>query len=396
MIRRNLAAAYSPLYFLAALGAGGVAVTFFLYLMFMVDHPDTPLVTFNHLWPLLSEGSALTRGLIGLGMGAMAVFSLLHFRLLGWNLREYRRFRNSPAFQHLKTQNTEATLMTIPLTLAMSINVAFVNGAVFIPDLWHYVEYLFPFALVAFLAIGVYALRLYTRFFTRLLTTGSFDFIDNNNLGQMVSVFAFAMIAVGLAAPGAMSHHQEVNAMGIFFSIFFASIAVVLGLIKFVLGFKSMLRLGIAPIGSPSLWIVIPILTLLGITMIRMSFGLQHGFNAPVSTAGLFVLTSVILSLQILFGLIGYSVMRRIGYFEDFLHGDQKHPGAYALICPGVALFVFGMFFIVFGLQKNGLVERFSLEYFLVLAPFVYIQLKTILTMLKLNRRLLQAEPAMA
>jgi hypothetical protein len=329
-------------------------------------------------------------------MGAMAVFSLLHFRLLGWNLREYRRFRNSPAFQHLKTQNTEATLMTIPLTLAMSINVAFVNGAVFIPDLWHYVEYLFPFALVAFLAIGVYALRLYTRFFTRLLTTGSFDFIDNNNLGQMVSVFAFAMIAVGLAAPGAMSHHQEVNAMGIFFSIFFASIAVVLGLIKFVLGFKSMLRLGIAPIGSPSLWIVIPILTLLGITMILMSFGLQHGFNAPVSTAGLFVLTSVILSLQILFGLIGYSVMRRIGYFEDFLHGDQKHPGAYALICPGVALFVFGMFFIVFGLQKNGLVERFSLEYFLVLAPFVYIQLKTILTMLKLNRRLLQAEPAMA
>ena len=30
---------YSPLYFLASLGAGGLAVTFFMYLMFWVPHP---------------------------------------------------------------------------------------------------------------------------------------------------------------------------------------------------------------------------------------------------------------------------------------------------------------------------------------------------------------------
>lgn len=396
MIRRNLGPAYSPLYFLSALGAGGMAVTFFLYLMFMVDHPDTPLVTFNHLWPLLCEGPPLTRGLIVLGMGAMLLFSLLHFRLLAWNIREYRLYRKTSSYQRLRTQNSETALMTIPLTLAMSVNVAFANGAVFIPDLWNYVEYLFPFALAAFLGIGVYALRLYTRFFTRVLTTGSFDFLDNNNLGQMLPVFAFAMIAVGLAAPGAMSHYQEVNAIGIFFSLFFISIALVLGFIKFVLGFKSMLRLGITPVASPSLWIVIPILTLFGITLIRMSFGLEHGFNEPVSAPGMFVLTSAILSLQILFGLVGYSVMKRIGYFQKFLNGDQKHPGAYALICPGVAFFVFGMFFIVFGLLRNGLIERFSLQYFIVLTPFVYVQIKTLLTMLKLNRRLLRGEPVPA
>lgn len=32
---------YHPLYFLASLGAGGMAVTFFLYFMFLVDHPDS-------------------------------------------------------------------------------------------------------------------------------------------------------------------------------------------------------------------------------------------------------------------------------------------------------------------------------------------------------------------
>ena len=38
----HAARAYSPLYFLASLGAGGLAVTFFMYLMFWVPHPGQP------------------------------------------------------------------------------------------------------------------------------------------------------------------------------------------------------------------------------------------------------------------------------------------------------------------------------------------------------------------
>lgn len=389
MIRRDLRETYSPLFFLAPLGAGGIAVTFFLYLMFMVDHPDTPLVTFHHLWPLLTAGGAVSRILVGAALAGLAFFSLLHLRLLLWNFREYRDYRRTAAFQALRRSNNETSLMAIPLTLAMAINVAFLLGAVFVPGLWAVVEYLFPLAILAFLAVGGFALQSYTRFFTRVLVEGSFNFRENNSLGQMVAIFAFAMVAVGLAAPGAMSQHMEVNAIGIFFAIFFASIAIVLGLVQFVLGFQSMLHLGVAPSAGPSLWIMIPILTLLGIAMIRMSFGLHHGFNEPVSPAGLFVLTSTVLSLQILFGVIGYAVMQRMGYFRDFLRGDQKHPGSYALVCPGVAFFVFGMFFIAFGLQKTGLVERFTLPYFVVLAPLVYIQVKTVMTMLTLNSRLL-------
>ena len=40
---------YSPLYFLAALGNGGLAITFFLYLMFLVPHKETPIPTFEAL-----------------------------------------------------------------------------------------------------------------------------------------------------------------------------------------------------------------------------------------------------------------------------------------------------------------------------------------------------------
>jgi hypothetical protein len=390
MIRRNLLESYSPLYFLAALGAGGIAVTFFIYLMFLVDHPDTPMVTFDHLWPLLRDGEPLIAGLVGTAMLGIALFSLLHLRLLIWNLIELRRFRRTGAYAGLRSSNAEATLMTLPLTLAMSINVMFVNGAVFVPDLWSIVEYLFPGAILAFVAVGLLALRIYARYFTRVIAGGDFDFADNNNLGQLVAVFAFAMVGVGLAAPGAMSHHVEINALGMFGAIFFATVAVILGLLKFVMGFKSMLYHGIAPAAGPSLWIVIPILTLLGIAVIRLNFGLAHGFAEPVSEPGLFVLTSAILSLQLLFGVLGYAVMRRVGYFRDYLHGDQRHPGSYALICPGVALFVFGMFFVHFGLVKNGLLERYSPVYFIALAPLVYVQVKTVVTMFRLNQRLLK------
>jgi hypothetical protein len=168
-------------------------------------------------------------------------------------------------------------------------------------------------------------------------------------------------------------------------------VALSMGLLKFVMGFKSMLLHGIAPAAGPSLWIMIPILTLLGIALIRMNFGLAHGFDQPVSKPGLFVITSMILSLQVLFGILGYAVMRRLGYFREYLHGDSRHPGSYALICPGVALFVFGMFFVNFGLMKNGLIEQFSLAYFIALAPLVFVQYKTIATLLRLNERLLNA-----
>lgn len=391
MMKKHLLESYSPLYFLASLGAGGAAITFFVMLTFTVDHPGMPMVTFDQLWPLLTEGHRLGGALVGLAMGGILFFTLLHLRLLVWNLLEFRRYRDTAAYQDLRAGNGEASLMTLPLTLAMSVNVLFVNGAVFVPGLWSAVEYLFPFALAAFAAIGAVALRLYARYFSRVIGNGDFDCADNNSLGQMVAVFAFAMVAVGFAAPGAMSHHLAVNAIGIFGAIFFAAIAVSMGLLKFVIGFRSMLQHGIAPAAAPSLWITIPILTLLGIALIRLQFGLDHGFGEPVSKPWLFVLTSAVLSLQLLFGLLGYAVMRHIGYFDAYLRGGQRHPGSYALICPGVALFVFGMFFVHFGLVQNGLVERFSPTYFAVLAPLAYIQFKTIGTLLRLNSRLLEA-----
>ncbi len=382
---------YKPLYFLASLGNGGLAVSFFMYLMFMVKHPQTPMATFETVYPALIAGNLLSV-VVAISLVGIVFFAWQHYSLLVWNIREYYLFKQTDAYVTLRQSQAEASLLAIPLTYAMTMNVSFILAAVFIPNFWSIVEYLFPVAIAAYLGIGIYAMRLFLDYFTRFILQGNFDFAKNNNLSQMVIIFAFAMIAVGLAAPGAMSHHQSVNAVAIFFSLFFLTITVGLAMFKLIIGFQSIIENGISVEASPSLWIMIPILTLIGITVTRLVFGFSHHFFAidmnSFNFALMYIIMSVFISLELLFGIIGYSVMKKMGYFEQYLSGNKRNVGSYALICPGVAFFVFGMFFLFFGVVKAGLAAQFGIVYFVLLAPLVYIQYKTIVTMFKLNRRI--------
>jgi len=377
---------YSPMFFLAALGSGGLSVSFFMYLMFLVPHPKTPMATYDQVFPALLKGDWLSF-VVAFSLVFIIAFAYFHFKLLFWNIKQYKAFKETEAYTTLMNSNAEVTLMAMPLTFAMTINVCFVLGAVFVPGLWNIVEFLFPGALLGFALAGYYAIKIFMDYFSRLITTGDFDFTKNNNLSQMISIFAFSMIAVGFAAPGAMSSNIAINAIGLFCAIFFAAISVMLIAIKLILGFKNMFEHGVASEASPSLWIMIPILTLLGITFVRVSFGLDHHFHSPLDKASLFTLTSLVLALQLIFGMLGFFVMKRIGYFEEFVHGEKKSAVSFALICPGVAFFVFGMFFINMGLTLNDVLTKYSIVYFLMMIPFMFVQYKTIVYFFKLKAK---------
>lgn len=390
--RNHLGESYSPMYFLAALGAGGLSISFFVYLLFMMPHKGAPIPTFAHLTAVFA-GNDLPMQLFTAVAGLLiAAFALLHFRLLIWNFVEFYRFRKTPAYEKLRSSNAEVQLMAIPLTIAMSINVAFAIGALFVPHLWEVREILFPLALLAFGATAFYAVRVFVEYFARILVTGHFDCENNNSLAQMLSIFAFSMLAVGFAAPGAMSHNTIVSGFGLMLAITFASFAVFFGAVKIVLGFRAMFNHGINKESSVSLWIVIPILTVLGITFFRISMGLHHNFNAPSHPMDHAVLFMVIIALQVLFGLLGHEVMKRIGYYDTFIRGEGKSVISYAAICPGVALTVMGLFFINKGLVSSGMVDQFSITYFVLHLPLIYVQFKTVLVLLHLNGKLLKRE----
>ena len=377
---------FSPMCFLASLGAGGLSVSFFMYLMFLVPHPNTPMATYDFIMPALIKGDWLSF-VVAFSLVFIIAFAFLHFKLLIWNTKQYNLYKKTASYQELINSNSQITLMTIPLTFAMTINVCFVLGAVFVPGLWGIVEFLFPFALLGFMVVGYFALKIFFEYFSRLLIKGDFDFSKNNNLSQMISIFALSMVAVGFAAPGAMSHNLVINSIGIFGALFFASLAMLLMLIKLTMGFKNMFEKGLGLEAAPSIWILIPILTLLGITFIRVSFGLEHNYATPMAKSSLFVFTSTILSLQIIFGILGYMVMKKMGYFEKYIHSEDKSSVSFALICPGVAFFVFGMFFVNFGLAFNGIVAKYSIAYFIIMLPFIYVQIKTIIYFFKLYKK---------
>jgi len=360
----NLKSQYSPLYYLAALGAGGIS------------HGSA------NMWHI---------PFIILAIAGIVYFSYQHILLLIWNIREFKTFKTTDTYEKLSHSNGEVSLMAMPLTYAMSINVGFVLGATFVPGLWNIIEWLFPGALVGFLAVGIYALRIYGRYFTRLMVKANFSPEANNNFSQLLAIFAFSMIAVGFAAPGAMSGIPLVSAIGIFGAIFFSVTAIGLGVLKIIFAMRDIFAQGINAETSVSLWVMIPILTLLGITAIRITFGVAHNFMGEHHAANwvIFLLTSTILALQLIFGWIGYKVMKEVGYFKTYIHGDAKSPVSFAIICPGVAFFVFGVFFIMLGLVANNIVSLYSPLFYALFAALAWVQWLTIKTFWILRSKLL-------
>jgi hypothetical protein len=377
---------YSPLYFLAALGAGGLTVTFFMWLLHWVPHPGRPVPIFEDILAAFWQGGLPLQIAIVVAWLGIAFFAIMHVRLLAWNISELLRFRATSAYAALRSSNDETQLLAAPLTVAMSVNVAFILGLVFVPGLWSVVEYLFPLALVAFLAIGVWALAIMRDFWGRILATGGFDCSRNNSFGQLIPAFALSMVGVGLAAPAAMSTQAWIAGVSYIASSFFIVAALIVAAVKLVLGLRAMMENGANPQSAPSLWIIVPIMTVIGIALMRQDHALHAHFAAEGGAAELFSQQTWWLALQIAFALWGLVVLRRFNYFGRFVTGNERSPGAYALVCPGVALAVMVHFYVNKGLVGVGLVEPFGIGFWIVTLIALGLQFVTIWLVITLNR----------
>jgi hypothetical protein len=326
----------------------------------------------------------------------IAVFTLMKIRLLVWNLREFAAYRRTEAYRALRRSNNETQLLAAPLTLAMAVNVAFIAGLVFVPGLWSVVEFMFPAALVAFLAIGVWALRLMGDFWGRILTSGEFDCSRNNSFGQLLPAFALSMVGVGLAAPAAMSQTAWVAGVSYVASSLFIVMAVLVGVVKLFLGVRAMMENGASAESAPTLWIVVPIVTVISIAMLRQGHGMHEHFAAAGGPAETFAMLTRMLSVQVAFALFGWLLLTRMGYFGRYVNGPELSPGSYALVCPGVALSVMVQFFLNKGLVGVALVEKFDPAWMAVTAVAIALQAVTIWLVFRLNAKHFRPERGQA
>lgn len=381
---------YRPLYFLSALGMGGLSISFFMYLMFLLPHPNAPLPTFDDLAATYVSGDALSSTLVTIALIGIAYFAVRHFQLLVANISAQRRFQQSPAFDSFRQTNAEVQMMAIPLTLGMTVNVIFVLAALGVPGMWAYREWLFPIALLALSAVGAYAFALFGRYLTRILTSGSFNISDTNHFSQVLPSFAFAMIGVGFSSAAAMSGIKATSMLGTFGTLLFFSAAAAWIAVTLPVSFGAMLRHGMSQEAGPTLWMGIPIFTLVGIGVLRVTSGAAHNLlHTSVPPIVWLGFVGMLLAAQLVMGLFGYGVMRSQGYFEHFVRGEGRSIASYGLICPGVALVTLAHFFIHWGLVSKGIVDRLSVTHITLLGLVAALQLLTIVTVWRLNVKLL-------
>lgn len=133
--------------------------------------------------------------------------------------------------------------------------------------------------------------------------------------------------------------------------------------------------------------VIVPIMTVLGIMSLRQSHGLHVGFESHQTAGETMIFLARLLTVQVLFLLLGMLVLRRQGYFADFVFGGKTSPGSYALVCPGVALSVMLHFFINKGLVDAGLIAKFGVAYWGLTGIALLAQIMMIALVFRLNRQ---------
>ena len=385
---------YSPLYFLASLGAGGLSVTFFMYLMFWVPHEGRPVPVFEDISAAFAGGGLPLQAAIIIAVIGILVMTFLNVKSLLWNISALNRFKKTDAYQNLRASNAETTLLAAPLASAMTINALFIVGLVFVPGLWSIIEYLFPLALIAFGAVGIWALGLIGHFLGRVLSEGGiFDMTAHNSFAQLLPAFALAMVGVGFSAPAAMSLAPATVALSLATSTFFAVASLIYTVVALTTAFGSMLHHGTAREAGPTLMVIVPIVTVLSILFLRQDHGLHASFQGHTTTANTMLWLTQMISVQIVFLLLGVTVLRRQNYFGDFVFGSKTSPGSYALICPGVAFSVLMQFFVNKGLVAAGVIAKFGAAYWAITAIALISQALMVLLILHLNKQHFSAQP---
>ena len=378
---------WTPQYFLAALGAGGLTTTFFIWLYMWVPHKGQPVPIFEDVAAAWARGNSLQQAMIVLAYLGMAFFTVMHFKLMIWNQRKYAEFRRAPGFEKFAGSNMGSQLLGVPLALAMTINVSFAVGLAFVPGLWSVVEYLFPLALVAFLAVAWLAFRMAGGYLARLSAGGLFDMTKNGSFAQVQPAFAFGMIGVGMAAPAALSLNPTVAAVSLVLSTVLLLAAAIWALVGVVMGLMALVQHGANIEGIPTLMNIVPLMAVLGILTLRQSHGLHVHFGVHAAPGDDLATLTSFLAVQVLFLGLGIAVMVKHAYWGKFVTGADNSAGSFGLICPGVGLAVLMQFWINKALVGADLVAKFGAGYWALSAISVAAQVGMILLLVQLYRR---------
>lgn len=329
---------FTPLVFLASLGAGGIAVMPFVVMQYTIEHGEG-LITRAGLWSIgfssLSSFFYLALEMI------MIIFTIFHFALTIYFSFQFAKWAKTSEAKELIGDPLKNTAFLAPfISLLMTMNIFIGPLRYFIPALSDNFQSLFAPAMafwsVLYLAIMFFEIHLLSVSFRK-----GFD-ISKISFGWLLHPFLLGMLTVIGTGIAAMSKNASIADSAAFMSLISGSMGIFLLIVKMLMIFKSHFAAQNLPENNflPSFFIVIPNITLFAISAFRLGHYLEKRFAFHLDAYFFFVI-GVSFAFEIWYILFGAYLLS--GYFKEN-HFKEFYVTQWGLICPIVAYAVLGGF----------------------------------------------------
>ncbi len=331
---------FSPLIFLASLGAGGIAVLPFAFL-------KSSLTGFKGLVTrsFLGHGSLpLSKEIFYYSLeGIMVLFVIIHFvltavflrRLFAWIRQpEYTGFINDP----LKN----AGILTPFLSLTMTMNVFIGPIRFFFPVLSSNLQSMMAPALAGWGILWFLILSMEIRLL-KISFTNNFD-VSKISFGWLLHPFTLGMLTVTGTGIAAMAKNASIAHTAAFMSLVSGTMGFFLLTVKLITIFKSHFAAEGLPEKQflPSFLIVVPNLTLYAISIFRLGHYMEHQFGAHMHTFNqISIVTGY--AFEVWYLIFGIALLK--DYLKKDFFKKEFYISQWGFVCPFVAFAVLGSFF---------------------------------------------------
>ncbi|PIE45262.1 MAG: hypothetical protein CSA45_03710 [Gammaproteobacteria bacterium] len=330
---------FTPMIFLASLGAGGISVIPFAFLQYVIPHGKGLVQRAEIDFASLSAGGALLHYSLD---GIMILFAAIHLYLTIVYSGRLWRFIKVDSFKAFMGDPLKNTAILPPfISIVMTMNVFIGPIRYFIPWFADNLQLMMVPALIVWLII--YVLLIMTEI--KLLKASflqRFD-IDKISFGWLLHPFALGMLTVTGTGFAALAKSPTVAHTAAFLTMVSGSMGLFLFSIKIFTVFNRYFRnegLGEKAL-LPSFLIVLPNITLYAIALFRWGHYLEHHHSIHLDAYFTLIITGAFAfeTWYLLFGIVLLFDYFRKDYFKKEYYVTQ-----WGLICPFVAYAVLASF----------------------------------------------------
>jgi len=344
---------FNMLWFIMALGFGGTSVAGFAFLNNTVtrDGVYKGMLYLGKINEFVADMSGLYGAITNYLIVHMVIFGLMHLAaLFGCTVLYIQWRRNYPEkYSSLLNDTTRNSVLIAPvLAYGMAFNVFLVLGYVFVDWMRINMQLIMPYATFGYGLIWVWTMVVAIRLQAIALEKG-FD-LSKMHFGWLLIPFALGMTTVTGTGIAYLAHGALADIV-FFLSIVSFTMAVFLLVVKVFSLFKSHYSVGLPEKIEflPAFFVVMPIITLLTISMLRYGYYFQHKFDTQLPSAAFAFIVSAGFGLMTWYMLLGLFMLR--SYLKNYLFNTKYFDESqWGLICPMVAYAVLSTFVFKHGL----------------------------------------------